>query len=152
MKKSHNLICQINAIFRVIYRFVLPSTMFTWLENKKLMLNTSLASAVRMKSLLYFYLFKQQMLFLKELKQKAKLARTCPKCNPGASKCQKQEVINIASISQLFLLLKERLQVTRKWSISYASNVFIICPKESSEMRAHFDKAPDNTCLQNHRR
>ena len=64
--------------------------MFTWLENKKFMLNTSLASAVRMKSLLYFYLFKQQMPFLKELKQKAKLARTCPKCNPGASKCKKQ--------------------------------------------------------------
>jgi len=30
------------------------------------------------------------MPFLKELKQKAKLARACPKCNPGASKCKKQ--------------------------------------------------------------
>ena len=60
--------------------------MFTWLENKKLMLNTSLASAVRMKSLFYFYFFKQQMPFIKELKQKAKLARACPKCTPGASK------------------------------------------------------------------
>ena len=29
------------------------------------------------------------MPFLKDLKQKAKLARTCPKCNPGASKCKK---------------------------------------------------------------
>lgn len=63
--------------------------MFSWLENKKLMLNTSFTSAVRMKSLLYFYLLKQQMPFLKELKQKAKLARTCPKCSPGASKCKK---------------------------------------------------------------
>jgi len=79
----------------------LPS-MFTWLENKKLMLNhninkvyyyipwscnnSSLASTARIKSLLYFYLFKQQMPFLKELKQKAKLTRTYPKCNPGPQK------------------------------------------------------------------
>jgi len=30
------------------------------------------------------------MPFLKELKHKAKLARTRPKCNPGASKCEKK--------------------------------------------------------------
>ena len=30
------------------------------------------------------------MPFLKELKHKAKLARTCPKCNTGASKCKKK--------------------------------------------------------------
>ena len=54
------------------------------------MLNSSLAPAVRMKSLLYFYLYNQQMPFLKELKQKAKLARTCSKRNPGASKCKRQ--------------------------------------------------------------
>ena len=79
----------------------LPS-MVTWLENKKLMLNhkinkvyyyipwscnnSSLASTARIKSLLYFYLFKQQMSFLKELKQKAKLTRTYPKCNPRPQK------------------------------------------------------------------
>ena len=48
--------------------------------------NTSLASIARIKSLSYFYPFRQQMSFLKELKQKAKLARNCPKCNPRASK------------------------------------------------------------------
>ena len=30
------------------------------------------------------------MPFLKELKMKAKLARACQKCNPGASQCKKQ--------------------------------------------------------------
>jgi len=30
------------------------------------------------------------MPFLKELKHKAKLARTRPKCSPGASKCKKK--------------------------------------------------------------
>ena len=31
------------------------------------------------------------MPFLKELKKKAKLARTFPKCNPRASKCKKKK-------------------------------------------------------------
>ena len=48
--------------------------------------NTSIPSTARIKSRLNFYPFKQQMPFLKELKQKAKLATNCPKCNPRASK------------------------------------------------------------------
>ena len=45
---------------------------------------TSIARTV--KGLLNFYLSRKQMPFLKEQKQKAKLARNCPKWNPGASK------------------------------------------------------------------
>ena len=48
---------------------------------------TSLTSIARtVKGLLNFYLSRKQMPFLKEQKQKAKLARNCPKCNSGVSK------------------------------------------------------------------
>ena len=49
--------------------------MFTWLENKKLMLDTSLASAVTVKSLLYILSFLAANDFVKRAKTESQIVQ-----------------------------------------------------------------------------
>ena len=62
--------------------------MFTWLENKKLLSNTSLASAVRVKCLLHIFIFSSSKInvSLKRAKAESQIGQSLSKTQPRGLK------------------------------------------------------------------